>query len=383
MNAFVRFKTFLHYAWLFAGRVVKEKRRWRAVSQKGYNQARVFFGHERIPDRSQNSGGAIIKLQDLTDVFPNTLRDANLLYLINSAMPVYAPVMVREARQRGALFVLNQNGVAYAGWHGPGWERLNRPMRYLLRNADFVIYQSRFCKLGADKFLGTCRVPWKILYNPVDTRVFVPPDKKPAGLRILLAGSHQHFYRVKIAIEMLAQLRAHFPQAVLTVAGRYSWKKPDGECVSEARSWAESLGVGKNVVLKGPYSQKEAVALFQSCHVLLHTKYNDPCPRLVVEGMACGLPVVYSASGGVPELVGADAGIGIQTPLDWEMDHPPNPQKLSEAVCRVLENRERFSRAARKRAADRFDVRNWIKEHESVFQHLLQKRLARRRQTST
>lgn len=371
MNSFERFKSFMHYAWLFTARITKEKRRWRTVRKKGFNKARVFFGHERIPSRSENSGGAIIKLQDLADAFPNATHDANLLYLVSSALPVYASVMVREAKRRGALFVLNQNGVAYAGWHGPGWERLNKPMHSLLRSADFVFYQSNFCKLSADKYLGACRVPWKILHNPVDTRVFVPSAEKPSGMRILLAGSHQHFYRAKSAIEMMAHLLTSIPHAVLTIAGRYSWKKSDRECVNEAQRLAESLGVGKNVVLKGPYSQREAVDLFQSHHVLLHTKYNDPCPRLVVEAMACGLPVVYSASGGVPELVDQDAGIGIEAPLDWEMDHPPNPKKLFEAVCCVLEDRDRFSKAARRRAVHYFDVRDWIEEHEFVFQRLL------------
>ena len=73
----------------------------------------------------------------------------------------------------------------------------------------------------------------------------------------------------------------------------------------------------------------------QSADILLHTKYNDPCPTVVLEAMACGLPVVYSASGGTPELVGDDAGIGVDAPLDWEHDHPPAPEALAEAVLVV------------------------------------------------
>ena len=52
-------------------------------------------------------------------------------------------------------------------------------------------------------------------------------------------------------------------------------------------------------------------------------------PTVVLEALASGLPVVYSASGGTPELVGDDAGVGVPAPLDWEQDHPPAPEALA------------------------------------------------------
>ncbi len=67
-------------------------------------------------------------------------------------------------------------------------------------------------------------------------------------------------------------------------------------------------------------------------HVLLHTKVKDPCPTLVIEAMACGLPVVHPASGGTVELVGDEAGIGVPHPDTWEQDIPPAPEELAEAV---------------------------------------------------
>src|SRR5206468_10667956 len=126
----------------------------------------------------------------------------------------------------------------------------------------------------------------------------------------------------------------------------------------------------------GTYTQAAAPDVFRSADVLLHTKYNDPCPGLVVEAMACGLPVVYSSSGGVPELVGQDAGIGLPAPLDWERQHPPEPEALAEAVIQVVDRLEDYREAARRRAVEAFDSRPWIARHLEVFRGLLDARPA-------
>lgn len=359
----IKAKSLIYFCWVFVARILAENKRWRNARTLSRKTPRVYYGHDRIPSRNEKSGGAIIKFQDLQEDFPNTIRDANILYLVSSALPTFPEIMVREAKKRGAFFVLNQNGVAYPAWHGPGWEKKNRPMSFLLQQADYVIYQSKFCKISADRFAGACQAPWEILANPVDTKVFIPAPFRQPELRILLAGSHQHWYRVRTALETLARL----PTARLTIAGRFTFHPQENRCLEEVRGLAVHLGIMGRVELFGAYSQEAAPKLFQSHHILLHTKYNDPCPRLVVEAMACGLPVVYSASGGVPELVGEEGGVGCETPCDFEQDHPPDPAALAQAVSKVAADLPRFARQARLRAVHHFDVRHWLDRHEEIF----------------
>lgn len=350
-----------------------ERKRW---SLETTEKAGVYYGHDHIPLRSERSGGAYIKFQDLADQFPNVTRNSKILYLVSSALPDFPEIMVRSAKRNGVVFVLNQNGVAYNGWHGPGWEKKNRPMRWLLHNADYVVYQSEFCKIGADRFLGEARSPWQILYNPVNTEIFVPSAEKPRGANVLLAGSHQHFYRVRTAIEAIRLLAEKVPEATLTIAGRYAWRTTEAECLEETRAFAAKNNCLDRVLFSGAYTQEEAVSLFQRHHLLLHTKYNDPCPRLVVEAMACGLPVVFSASGGVPELVGDNAGIGIPSTLDWEKDHPPDPSELAQAMSHVFEKIDKLSKSARERAVVCFDVKPWRESHARIFKQLSEERSA-------
>jgi glycosyltransferase involved in cell wall biosynthesis len=87
--------------------------------------------------------------------------------------------------------------------------------------------------------------------------------------------------------------------------------------------------------------------------------------------MACGLPVVYAASGGTVELVGDDAGVGVPHPESWDRDQPPAPEALAEAVRTVLARRDGYAAAARLRAVQRFALEPWLERNAEVFDDLL------------
>lgn len=341
-----------------------------------HDSPRVYYGFRKIPGIGEPASGGIVKFQRMQPRYPNRPGSYNILYLLSSALLPSAPATAAGARAAGARIAWNQNGVAFPAWHGPGWEKTNRPMREVMRHADHVFYQSRFCRESADRYLGPFDGPSEILYNPVDTSVFVPANRDPSpnDLVLLLAGSHWQRYRVETALKTLRRVRQTREEARLIVAGRFCWDPDPSRARREAEEMAASIGVREQVTFSGPYTQEEAVPLMQGARILLHTKCNDPCPGLVLEGMACGLPVVYSNSGGTPELVGPEGGIGVDSDISWERHTPPDPSLLAEAVLQVAGNLAAYGAAARERAVRRFDLQPWLEAHRRVFRSFMEEK---------
>jgi glycosyltransferase involved in cell wall biosynthesis len=212
-----------------------------------------------------------------------------------------------------------------------------------------------------------------VLYNAVDTRVFVPGASSRRPLTLLLGGNQYRWYRLESAVRTLAQLRSEIPDARLVVTGALGYERDPSQAHARLRRLCDELGVGDAVELTGTFTQREAPAVLGLGDVLVHTQYNDACPGVVLEAMACGLPVAYSASGGVPELVGNDAGVGVEAPLDYEQEHPPEPQALAAAVLELVSRLDDRREAARRRAVERFDIEPWLQRHIELFARLVQR----------
>jgi glycosyltransferase involved in cell wall biosynthesis len=347
-----------------AGRYLRAGRRWARLlaSRPASTGIRVFYGHDLVPEEGEPVAGGTAKFQRLARRFPNSSTGFNLLYLGSTSLPRDLDPLLRLARRRGIPVVVNQDGVAYPGWAGEATEVLNDRYRSALRAADHVLFQSQFSKDSSDLFLGEPRGSWQILYNAVDVDRFTPAPAPPDdGPVLLLGGDQTQAYRLELALRTFACVLEREPGARLLVAGRL---------VSPAEPLVDELGIRDRVELVGRYAQRDAPNLIRRAHLLVHTKVKDPCPSAVIEAMACGLPVVYPASGGTVELVGDEAGIGVPHPDGWERDEPPPPEALADAVMQVLAARPNYAAAARERAVERFSLEPWLDRHEELFSEL-------------
>ena len=220
--------------------------------------------------------GGRVKLRHLDRAFPEQ-EHFNVLYLVSSALPPHASELVRWAKARGAKLVWNQNGVGFPAWAGRRFAETNRPMAELRQLADFVVYQSEFCRESADRFLGGVSSPSRVLFNPVDLAEFSPAPQPPSldCWQLLTAGTHYQSWRVLGPIETLRQLRAAGHTARLTVAGELRW--PDAQ--HEVREAITTAGLDDAVTLRPAFTQAEAITLFQDAHILLHSSITIPARR--------------------------------------------------------------------------------------------------------
>jgi len=329
----------------------------------------LAIGFGGVLDDGRPVHGGAVKLLALRDAMSCDERKFSVLYAVSSSLPQCAEALFELCRARGIKILWNQNGVGYPAWAGRESERFNRPMRRLREMADFVIYQSQFCKESARRFLGPCDAPAEILFNPVDVEKFQPASSRAAGqpLRLLAAGTHGTRDRVVHVLDMLAILRREGIDAVLTVAGNFQW--PNGEL--DFQNHIARRGLQNHVHRVARFSQADAASLYTSHHVLIHPKYMDPCPTVVLEAMACGLPVIGSGSGGMPELVSEECGVLVSAPLDYDKLHTPTGEELADALKKALPRLPEMSAAARANIVVRFSIGPWVDAHRRIMEHLL------------
>jgi glycosyltransferase involved in cell wall biosynthesis len=131
------------------------------------------------------------------------------------------------------------------------------------------------------------------------------------------------------------------------------------------RALAERLGVGDRLVLRGRVGRDEMPALMRSADAVVCVPWYEPFGIVPLEAMACGVPVVASAVGGLADSV-VHGSTGLLVP-------PRDPVALAGAAGHLLarpELRTMFGLAGRRRARRWYDWARVAAQTEAVYLRL-------------
>lgn len=227
----------------------------------------------------------------------------------------------------------------------------------IARDADRIIATAsaevfELLRMGAN--------PRKIKVVPcgVDVERFSPVGAREARhtdrFRILTLSRLVERKGVADVIEALAHVR----DAELIVAG--GGAGVDATTRGEARRLAElarAAGVFDRVEFRGPVARDAVPAVLRSADVVACTPWYEPFGIVALEAMACGVPVIVSAVGGLIDTV-VDGVSGLHVP-------PRDPRLLARAL-RLLatdhERRRELARAGMLRARTRYSWARVAKE---------------------
>jgi len=156
--------------------------------------------------------------------------------------------------------------------------------------------------------------------------------------RVVSAGRLARRRGYDTTIEALAQL----PETELLIAGGAATPELEQERLPEQErllALAERRGVGDRVRLVGPVVRRHMPALLGSADLVVCAPWYESFGTVPVEAMACGVPVVATAVGGMLDTV-VDGVTGVHVP-------PRDPAALAEVMGALLHSPRRCSELAR------------------------------------
>ncbi|MBX4199200.1 glycosyltransferase family 4 protein [Candidatus Parcubacteria bacterium] len=347
--------------------LVRQYVRWNMRKSPGSLDApRISFA-SILPSQGSFIRGGKVKLTYLRKRFGEFATGYNILYLVSSTLPGFADIWVDEAKRKGIKVVWNQNGVGYPAWTSD-WKKVNDLMKPITK-ADYVIYQSDFCRKECDEMVAKYNGPQTVLVNCVDTDKATPanPPLPLDPLNLLITGTHMTPEKVLLPLDAMRILLDRGMNVRALVYGPSDWPNAD----SDIEAKIAELKLEGLVEVHGKYLHDDSSAIYKRGHIFLHLKYMDPSPNTVLSAMSSGLPVVGSKSGGTVELVPPSAGILLDVPISHEALHYPSPEEVANAVETISKDWSAYSQSARAQAVAELSVAHWLKAHEEIFKSVL------------
>jgi len=273
---------------------------------------------------------------------------------------------LRAARPTGCIFA---HWVVPAGVIGAAAAVLSgRPLVLYAHGSDICVYAERSAGYRAltrwvlgrsrhvfaasrdieDRLTGRFGVPPErvsVVPCGVDTAIFHPaPDDADASadaasggpVRLLFVGDMVPPKGVAELVTAVLRLRARGAAVTLELVG-------DGPLRAELAQRVAEAGEAESIHFLGTVARPAVADRIRAAHCLVLPSHNEGTPVSVMEALTCGVPVVASRVGGIPDLV-EDGADGLLVP-------PGDPDALAAALSRLADEPGLLARLERGAAA--------------------------------
>lgn len=181
---------------------------------------------------------------------------------------------------------------------------------------------------------------------------------------IFFGGRLDEGKRALTVLETLAKVVTVIPDTMLVIASK------EDATAAALRQEAAKLGVANHLILTGWISGDALKAAYHTSHVVLvPSTYFDSLPRIVLEGMAAGKPVLSSNYGGASEAI-------VNNSTGYLID-PFAPEDMAEKILYILKDSEKadvFGLAGIERMRTHFGLGAYIQKYLTEYQKLLSAR---------
>jgi colanic acid/amylovoran biosynthesis glycosyltransferase len=231
----------------------------------------------------------------------------------------------------------------------------------LLREALFVVVVSDFGANWLQRSFPESAHKIQRVYNGLDLSVFKPATQEAEPVRLLSIGRLIEKKGFKFLIEACRLLRSSGFSFVCQIVG----EGPEHDHLQEAIQVSQLSDI---VRLRGALPQTEIVELLSQSSIFVFPGVHDSAgdtdnlPTVLIEAMASSLPTIATRIAGIPEIVQHDEN-GILVP---EKD----PVRLADAIRSLAGDQallERFSRASRRIAEEKFALVNTVGHLKKLF----------------
>ena len=228
----------------------------------------------------------------------------------------------------------------------------------LIRKADKIIV---LCSQSQQEAQAAGFNPHQIIHIPngVDLSVFVPATQPPAlSQNILFVGRLDQMKGVDILLEAIAELKKRGLKTTCTIVG-------DGPIKEGLQSLTRKLNIESQVVFAGTCS--DIVRHLHTAAVFVLPSRSEGMPNVVLEAMACGVPVIAASVGGIPDI--------IQNGRNGLLIAPDDIKALSSALASLFTDPDlaaRIGTQARMDAESLFSLDRITDAYLALYQTLTQ-----------